>query len=204
MVVVVSHGDGLLKTLGLVVAAAGTDGVHVAVILLHLRVNFGVAVHFRSTGNQHAGPFHAGQSQQVVGAQRAHLQGLNRNLEVVNRRGRRGEVQNVIQLAGHEHKFAHVGMMELKIFLAKQMLNILERTRNQVVHGDDVVALFQEPVAEVRAQKTGPAGNEDAFFFFGSIVGHAVIYGRHVERSRDSLLEKLVIAPREMLRLRSA
>jgi hypothetical protein len=74
-------------------------------------------------------------------------------------------MQDVVELTGHEHKLAHIVVMKLKVFPLKQVLNIGQVARHEVVHGNDMVALGQEPVAEVRAQEAGPAGNEHTLFF---------------------------------------
>ena len=52
VVAVVGHRDRLGEPLGLVVAAAGADRVDVAPVILALRVDLGIAVDLRSTGQQ--------------------------------------------------------------------------------------------------------------------------------------------------------
>jgi hypothetical protein len=58
-------------------------------------------------------------------------------------------------------------LVKLEVLLTKQVLDVLERPGNEVVHGNDVVAFGQEAVAQMAAQEAGSAGDEDAFFFFG-------------------------------------
>ena len=48
---------------------------------------------------------------------------------------------------------------ELESAIACQVGNVVGAAGNQVVHGDDVMALGQEPVAEVAAKEAGSAGD---------------------------------------------
>lgn len=58
-------------------------------------------------------------------------------------------MQDVIELARHENKLAHIGVMKLEVLFPKQVFNILERPGDEIIHGDDMVAFGQEPVAEM-------------------------------------------------------
>ena len=60
-------------------------------------------------------------------------------------------MQNIVEFAGHVHKFAYIVVVKLKFFEVEQVFNIFQGTGNQVIHGNYMVAFFQEPVAEVRA-----------------------------------------------------
>lgn len=148
---VVGHGDGLLEALGLVVAAAGAHRVHVPPVLLHLRVHLRVAVHLRGGGDQHPRALRPCEPQQVVRAQGPYLQGLDRDLEVVDGRGGGGEVQDVVQVPRHVHVLGYVVVVELELLQFEQVLYVFEVPGDQVVHPDHVVALVYEAVAQVRA-----------------------------------------------------
>jgi hypothetical protein len=44
-----------------------------------------------------------------------------------------------------------------------QATDILFCARKKVVHAEDIMAAVHQPVAKMRPQKTGPAGNQDSF-----------------------------------------
>ena len=92
LLAVVGHRQRLGVALGLVVDAARADRVDVAPVALGLRVHLGVAVDLARGGDQEAGAVLLGQAERVVGAVRADLQRVQRQPQVVDRRGRRGEV----------------------------------------------------------------------------------------------------------------
>jgi hypothetical protein len=45
------------------------------------------------------------------------------------------------------------------------VLEVLQVTRDQVIHANHFVSLMDEAVTKVRAQEAGGAGNEDAWHF---------------------------------------
>ena len=90
----VGHGHRLGEPLGLVVDPARADRVDVAPVGLRLRVDLRVAVRLRGGGEQEARALLPGQPERVQRADRADLQRLDRQLQVVDRRGGRGEVQD--------------------------------------------------------------------------------------------------------------
>ena len=49
--------------------------------------------------------------------------------------------------------------MNWKLPIAGQVGDVVGAAGDQVVHGDDVMALGQEPVAEVAAEEAGAAGD---------------------------------------------
>ena len=85
VVPVVGHGHRLGEALGLVVDAARPDRVDVAPVALGLRVDQRIAVDLRGRGEQEARPLGLGEPERVVGAERADLERLDRQLEVVDR-----------------------------------------------------------------------------------------------------------------------
>ncbi len=56
----------------------------------------------------------------------------------------------------------HIVTHELKTRVGEQMLDIPLRPGEVIVDGDDVVALVQEALGEVRANKTGSTGNQNS------------------------------------------
>ena len=56
----------------------------------------------------------------------------------------------------------HVVPQEFKARVGQQVGDVLLPAGEQVVEADDLVAIADQPVAEVAAQKAGAAGDEDA------------------------------------------
>src|SRR5215475_1423909 len=56
----------------------------------------------------------------------------------------------------------HIGLGELESCAAGQMLNVLAPASRQIVDADDSVAPGGQSVAQVRAEKARPAGNQDS------------------------------------------
>ncbi len=96
VVAVVGHHHRLGEPLRFVVDPARADRVDVAPVGFRLRVHQRVAVDLGGRGEQDAGAFGLGQAERVVGAQRADLEGLDRQLEIVDRAGGRGEVEDEV------------------------------------------------------------------------------------------------------------
>ncbi len=156
---VVRHRHRLGKPLGFVVHPARTDRVHVAPVALRLRMDQRIAVDLGGRGEQESRLLVLGQPERVVGPERADLQGLDRQLEVINRAGGRGEMEHVIHRAGQENKVRDIMTDETEPFVAGQVRDVVRAAGHQVVQRYHLMSLSQQPVAEMRAQKPGSAGH---------------------------------------------
>ena len=159
VVVVIGHGDGFEEALGLIVHAAWANGVDIAPILFRLRMLEWIAVHFGGGGYQDSGIFFFRQAQAIVGAMSADFQRLNRHLQVVDRAGRAGKMQDVIELSRYVDELGDVVVVILEVLFFEQVFDIIEAAGEQVVHADDLVAFGEKAVAEVGAEKAGSAGD---------------------------------------------
>jgi hypothetical protein len=115
-----------------------------------------------------------------VGADGAHLEGLDRVLEVVDRAGRRGEVEDGVQRAGDVDEVGHVHADQPEP-LADQVLDVAQASGEEVVHADDVPALGQQPAAQVGPEEAGAARDQRA---------------RHASRSRGRSASAPAAPPR--------
>lgn len=89
--IVLSHvaiSEGLGNSLALVVAGSGTDTVDMAPVLLTLRVLFGVAVDLGRRGDEESRLGSLGKTQHIECTHERGLDGLDRVVLVVGRRGR--------------------------------------------------------------------------------------------------------------------
>jgi hypothetical protein len=86
--------------------------------------------------------------------------GAHRVALVVDRRGRTGEVVDLVHL--DDDRLRHVVAQELEPVIVEEVLDVLAGAGEEVVEADDLVAGAEQLLAEVRAEKSGAAGDEDA------------------------------------------
>ena len=158
---VVGHGHGLREPLGLVVHAARAHRVHVAPVVLPLRVHQGVAVDLGGGGEKEARPLGLGQPQRVVGAQAADLQGLDGHAQVIDGGGGAGEVEDEVERAGQVDVVGHVVLDEHEV-AAGQVLEVGPVARDEVVHADDGVPAVEEVFGEMRSDEPCPSRHQRA------------------------------------------
>jgi hypothetical protein len=75
--------------------------------------------------------------------QRANFQHLNGAFEVIDRRPRRRKTQGVFQVSGHVHKLADIVVVKLKFGHGKQVFDVSQITRNEVIHSDNMVTFLK-------------------------------------------------------------
>ncbi len=120
----------------------------------------GVAIHLGGRGLENPSPEPLGQHQHVDGAQHVRFDGLDRVVLVMNRRGRAGQIVDLVDF--DEERLGHVVPEDLELLVIEQVLDVLSAAGEEVVQADDMVALCEEPFAEVGADEAGAAGYEDA------------------------------------------
>ena len=84
--------------------------------------------------------------------------------EIVYRTGKRCEVKNAVDFARDLRRFANVVFDEIETGAALKMGDIFPMTCDQIVQNDYVVALIEEPFAEVRPNESGGSGDGVAHF----------------------------------------
>src|SRR5262249_39671084 len=83
-----------------------------------------------------------------------------RQLEIIDRAGGRGEMEDVVNFVGQEKILRHVLPDEAVIFVASQMLDICEMAGNEVVDRDHAMALCKQSNGGVRADEAGTARDD--------------------------------------------
>jgi hypothetical protein len=58
------------------------------------------------------------------------------------------------------HKFGHIVVVIFEIGQLKQVLNIPQITRDEVIHGNNMEILLNKPIAQMRTEKPGTSGNQ--------------------------------------------
>jgi hypothetical protein len=66
------------------------------------------------------------------------------------------------------NELADIVMIETELFQREQMLNVLDITRDQIVHADHLIALFNKSITEVRTEEAGGTGHENSFLAHGT------------------------------------
>ena len=159
LLAVVGHRQRLGVALGLVVHAARPDRVDVTPVGLGLGMHLRVAVDLAGRGDQEAGAVRLGQAERVVRPVGADLQRVQRQAQVVDRRGGRGEVVDEVDRLVDEVRLDDVEV-QVTNFAVADVLDVGQRARLEVVHADHPVPAAQQLVAQVRAQEPGAAGDE--------------------------------------------
>lgn len=72
-------------------------------------------------------------------------------------------MENIIQLTRHVNEFGYIMVIEFEIRQVKQVFDVANVTCDEVVHGNHVIPFLDKPIAQVRSQEAGRAGNEYSF-----------------------------------------
>ena len=69
-------------------------------------------------------------------------------------------MQDAIQVARHMDVFGHIVVVVFKIRMWKQMRNVLQPAREQIVHRNDIESVFDKPVAQMGTEESGSTGDQ--------------------------------------------
>lgn len=170
MLTVVVKKQGFGAALTFVVAAANANGVDIAPVVFCLGVHGWVTMHLACAGLKNTGIQSLGQAQHVDGTVHAGLEGLNRVVLVVDGAGRASQVVDLVDFDVKRKR--DVVPHELKTGVVEHMLDVAFAAGEQVVGTHHFVATGQQAVDEVAAQKTGTAGDQNAFAGVVVALGH--------------------------------
>ena len=121
-----------------------------------------VAVDLGGGCQEELGALCLGQTERVVGAERADLEGLDRHLEVVDGRRWRCKVHDGVDVAGDPDVVGDIGLHEGEPGVAEEVFDVPGVAGDEVVDGDDFVAACEQCVGNVTSQESGSAGDNDA------------------------------------------
>ena len=79
----------------------------------------------------------------------------------MRRRCGAGEIVDLIDLK--KNRMHHIVTNEFKIRVRQKMNDVVFLAGEKIIEADDIVALGDEAIAKVRAQKARAAGHENAF-----------------------------------------
>jgi hypothetical protein len=92
----------------------------------------------------------------------AGLGGLHRVVLVVHGRCRAGEIVDLVDL--RVERKGDVVAHQLEMLFADQVLDIALGPGEEIVDTDDIAARREQALAQMRAEKSGTAGDQDALF----------------------------------------
>jgi hypothetical protein len=150
--------QGFGAPLPFIIAGARADGVHMAPIILALGVDLRIAIDFAGGGLQDFCAGALGQSQHIDRAMHAGFGRLDRVDAILHRGGRTGQIVDLVHLdiEGEGHVVAHI----VEIGPAEQLGEVALRSGEEIVDAQHVMPLRHQPVAQMRSQETGPAGDQ--------------------------------------------
>ena len=124
-------------------------------------MDLGIAVDLAGGGLEELGLEPLGQPKHVDRAMHAGLGGLHRVVLVVDRRGWAGQVVDLVHF--HVQREGHIMAHQLEVRILEQMQNVVLGAGEEVVQTEHVVAVGKQALAQMRAEKAGATGDEDAF-----------------------------------------
>jgi hypothetical protein len=68
-------------------------------------------------------------------------------------------MQNHIHLAWDIYVFSDIMFAEAESFILKQVLDVIKRTGDKIIHANDMVALGDKIITQMASDKTCAAGN---------------------------------------------
>ena len=151
-----------------VVTRPGTVGVDVTAVVFRLGIEFGVAVHLAGRCEEVLGVFLLSDAEGLVGAQRADLERLDGLVPVEDWGVETREVDHPVKVAGHVDELRDVVFVEREAVVVEHVVEVVGSSRDAVFHRDDLVAVRDEGVTQVRANEAGAAGDEDSTHRAGS------------------------------------
>ena len=117
----------------------------------------------------------------LIAPMHAGLGGLHRIVLVVDRRGRAGEVVDLVDLDVEREGDVVAHQLEMRI--AQQMRDVVLAAGEEVVDAQHVVAVAQQALAQMRAEEAGAAGHQHALCGVKAISVASAPGRRQVARS---------------------
>ena len=121
-----------------------------------------IAIDLGGRGEQKPRLFRHRQTQRLVRAERADLERLDRELEVIDRARGAREVQHAVEGAVDRDEGRDVLAVELEVGIVGDVGEVGGIAGELVVHPEDPVSRGQEAVNEMRSEESGRPRYEDA------------------------------------------
>src|ERR1700723_2620416 len=112
---------------------------------------------------QKAGTIELSKLQRILCTDGADAQGLDSQTQIFRRTGRRGHIEDIIDVSrveAYAEKFADIPFLKTEARLRVKMGEIAKVAGGKIVNADDGVAFAQQAVRQVGTEKSGRAGNQ--------------------------------------------
>ena len=129
-------------------------------VILALGMHEGIAVDLGGRGEQESRALGLGDAERVVRTEGADLQRLDRQLEIVEGRCGAREVQDPVEVPVESDVLGDVVLDEGETAPRLDGGEVVTGSGDEVVHADDVPALAEEKLAEVRADESRSARDQ--------------------------------------------
>src|SRR5471030_1330235 len=97
-------------------------------------------------------------------AKRADFERRNRQLQIIDRARGGSEMEIVIEFFFRQKNEARdVVLDEGEILVAGEVFDVLEIASNEIIDRDDAMPFGEQPVGQMRSEKTGTAGDDGNF-----------------------------------------
>ena len=155
----VVHHQALGGPLSLVVAAPDPDRIDPSPVIFPLGVDLRITVHFRGGCLKDRGLHPFGESQGIDCAHDTGFDRLDGVVLIMNGRSRTGEIVYLIhfQIDGIDDVVTDA----FKVLISQKMADIVLASGKEVVETQDLMSLEKQPLAEMRTDKTGAAGDKN-------------------------------------------
>src|SRR6185295_9539879 len=158
----IGEEQALRATLALVIAGPQADRIDVAPIILGLGMNARITIDLRGRRLQDLGVHALGKTEHIDRAMHTGFDRLHRVVLVMHRRGRAGEIVDLVDL--DEERKGDVVADQLEVLVIEQRLHISARAGKEVVDAEDLRALSDQTCTKMGAEKACPAGDQNTLF----------------------------------------
>jgi len=157
--------------LAFIVTGAGTDGVHISPVALHLGMDAGIAIDLGGRGLEDLCLQPFGKSQHVDGPMYVHFCCLDRVILVMDWGSGTGEIKDFIDLDVKRKR--DVVPYKFEIRVVQQVNNISLCTGIKIIHTENIGSILQKIIAEMGADKARPSCHKNTnvvFVFQGCLT----------------------------------
>lgn len=158
---VIVEKEGFGAALAFIVTRTGPGRIDVAPVALRLRMDIGIAVHLARRGLENLGPYPFCQTQHIDGTMHTGLGGLYRVMLIMDRRGRAGQIVDLIDL--NIEREGDVVAHQLEVGIIKQVQDVILIAGKIVIDAQNIVPVLEQTFAEMGTEKSGPSGYQYSF-----------------------------------------
>ena len=153
--------QGFRTSLAFIVAGPTADGIHVPPVGFSLGVDLRVTVDFRGRSLHDLCLQPLCQSKHIYGAVDIHFGRLNRVILIMNGWGRAGQIIDFINF--YVQGISDIVTVKFEIRVVQQVDDVALASRVEIVNAQHIIALFEEPFAEVGTEESSSTRHRATF-----------------------------------------